>query len=275
MRLENETVVITGAAGGFGSRLCRSYGELGARVEALDVDARGLSRLKRGLSGTHRIKTAVLDVSNDRSMETYARKLAREKAFPIIWINNAGTAFPQPFEDATAKRFREIFEVNLNGVLNGTRAALKLMQRAGRGTIVNVASVTGYLPCPFMTSYAASKSAVIGFTKSLQAELSHRGSPVKLVLVSPGFADTAILRKNGDFPLPKLVSWMMASPETVARDIVDAVANGKEEVFPGWNALVFLALEKFMPKAAFRAFTRILASRNFPEMIGFKNVRSG
>jgi short-subunit dehydrogenase len=276
MRFEGNTVVITGAAGGFGTELCRLFGERGARIEALDIDARALARLKKTLPRALDIGTAVLDVTNGKRVNAYAAKLAREKKIPRVWINNAGTAYPEAFENAPAARFQRTLDVNLNGVLNGTRAALRLMQNGTNpsGTIVNVASVTGYLPSPFLTSYATSKFAVVGFTKSLQLELLHRGSPVKLVLVSPGFADTALLKANVEFPLPKIVSWMTARPETVARNILDAVIQGKDEIFPGLNARVLLAIGKFAPKAVFRAFTRLLAARNLKETIGWEHVRA-
>lgn len=275
MTFEGKTIVITGAAGGFGATLCRLFGERGARVEAVDIDPQALARLKKALPHSVKIKTTVLDVADGKRVNAYAAKLAREKKIPGVWINNAGTAYPEAFENATAARCQNTLDVNLNGVLNGTRAALRLMHSGGNpgGTIVNVASVTGYLPSPFLTSYAASKFAVVGFTKSLQFELSHRRSPVKLILVSPGFADTALLKANAEFTLPKIMSWMTASSATVAKDIVNAVIVGKDEIFPGLNAYFLLTIGKLAPKAIFRAFTRVLAARNFKEMIGWEGVR--
>ena len=122
-----------------------------------------------------------------------------------------------------------------------------LLETKGRGTIVNIASVTGHLPSPFLTAYSTSKYAVVGFTKGLQFELSHQKSPIKLILVSPGFADTPIIRTNEKFKLPKILEWMITRPETVAQNVLDAVISGKEEIFPGISAQALLALEKFTP----------------------------
>lgn len=272
---KNETVVITGAAGGFGTELVKLFRRKGARVFALDLSAPALKKLKAASEDEgFEIATRLVDVTRPEHFSDFAKALEAAGTLPGVWINNAGISYPEAFSLSPAERFQKILDVNLNGVIHGTRAALPLMQKRGQGTIVNVASASGHLPSPFLVSYSTAKHGVVGFTRSLQLELYHQASPVKLCLVSPGFADTAIMKTNPEFRVPKLIAWSVGSAEGVAREIVNAVARGKEEIFPGLSGTAMLAWYKYAPKPFFKLASRLFTARNFKEMIGLEGIRT-
>lgn len=273
--LKNETVVITGAAGGFGAELVKLFCHKGARIIALDLSAPALKKLKSVLEGSgFDITTRVCDVTKPGHFDDLSRTLEKSGMAPIVWINNAGISYPEAFSQSPAERFQKVMDVNLNGVIYGTRTALKLMQKYGRGTIVNVASASGHLPSPFLVSYSTAKHGVVGFTRSLQLELYQQASPVKLCLVSPGFADTAIMKTNAEFKVPKILKWSVGTAKSVAKEIVTAVIKGKDEIYPGLSGTAMLALYKYTPKSIFRFTSRFFTARNFKEMIGLEGIRT-
>lgn len=275
MNLKNETVVITGAAGGFGTELVKLFCRKGARVFALDLSASSLKKLKKSLEDLgHEITTRVCDVTKPEHFAAFCRELESAGTPPRVWINNAGISYPESFSTAPAERFQKILDVNLNGVIHGTRASLELMRKSGRGTIVNVASASGHLPSPFLVSYSTAKHGVVGFTRSLNLELHQQACPVKLCLVSPGFADTGIMKTNAEFKIPKILSWSVGSAESVAKDIVNAVVKGKDEICPGLSGNAMMALYKYVPRPLFRLTSRLLTARTFKEIIGLEGIRT-
>lgn len=275
MDLQNKNVVITGASGGFGRALCRLFAKKQANVIATDIDANALKKLKSDLQDEgFSIKTQRLDVTKTEDFEKFNAQLREKNIFPDVWINNAGISYPEAFSKTDAGLFDKIIDVNFRGVVNGTRAAFESMLVRRVGTVVNIASASGHLPVPFLSSYAASKHAVVGFTRSLQVELYQQASPVKMILVSPGFADTGIMKTNREFSVPKTMKWAVSTPDAVARDIVKAVEKGSEEIYPGLSASLFLSLYRFTPKSIFRLASRALTARNTRELLGLEGIRS-
>lgn len=275
MKLKNKTVVLTGAAGGFGWQLVPLLCKAGASVIALDLNAQGLKHLKSEVEKTgFEIATRVADVAKIADLQKIASELENQKILPDVWINNAGISYPESFANTPPETFQKIMDVNLNGVLNGSRVALGLMAQKQSGVIVNIASIAGHLPCPFLSSYVTSKFAVVGFTKSLQLELYQQASPIKVLLVSPGFADTPIMKTNKDFALPKYLQWTVSRPDTIAKGILNAIVTENEDSYPGLSGRAFLLFQKMAPKALFRFSTRMLTAKSFKELVGLEGIRS-
>lgn len=275
MNFKSKLIVITGAAGGFGAAMTRLFLKKGAAILALDRDLAALKKLRRScIDDGFEIETAVCDVTKPQDFERIADKLAKSARFPDVWINNAGISRPKAFSATSPADFARVMDVNFNGVVYGTRTALRLMETKQAGVIVNIASASGFLPSPFLISYSASKHAVVGFTRGLALELYQQASPIKLCLVSPGFADTAIMKSNPDFCLPKSFSWGVDSPQSVATAIVNAVASGKEEICPGLSAAGLMAFYRYAPKVVFKMASRAFTARNWKELIGLEGIRN-
>jgi NAD(P)-dependent dehydrogenase (short-subunit alcohol dehydrogenase family) len=228
MKIANKTVLITGANRGIGQALVE---------EAL---RRGARRVYAGTRQpmTHsdrRVTPLALDVTN----ATQIREAGGEVESLDILINNAGVS---PFDDLSDRHvLEEQLAVNLLGPYEVTQAFLPLLTRS-RGAIVNVLSLSSLAAVPFSPAYSISKAAAFSLSQSQRTLFAGRGISVHRVL--PGPVDTDMTR---DLKIPK------ASPDSVARAILDGVEKGEEDIFPdpmsesvaeGWRSSAVKALER-------------------------------
>jgi len=263
-------VVVTGAASGIGRSLVSEYLGKGLKVAALDRDEPALQALVAERSNTDLI-VANADVTEREELLELAAKLAQDHGAPDIWINNAGITTLGAFEKVSPEDFDRVLAVNFTGLVNGTRAALSVMQRPRKGKIVNVASVSGVVPAPYMTAYTASKHAVVGFTRALREEHEQRHSPIEVLLVLPGFAKTKIMESREGFEFPKWLEWMIDSSQNVAHEIVEGVAASRKEIIPTFNGRMMLKAHRLLPDLTTRS-SRILVARNWKELLGLHPI---
>ncbi len=244
MDLRNKIILITGAAGGFGKALCTQLVELDAQVIATDINLTELKKL-----ASEDVKTHKLDVISHNDFAALCAWLKKNKLTPDVWINNAGAAFPKAFAELSPTLFDRILDVNLKGVVNGTRAALSVINTKRESWVVNIASCAGHMPFAYNTAYCASKFGVVGFTQSLQLELKDQKSKIRVMLVSPGFAKTDIMCSNvKEFEVPAWLNLAVGTADQVARDIVRALKAGKEEIHPVKSAALLNGIHRFGPK---------------------------
>lgn len=177
-------VVITGASAGVGRATAQAFARTGARVGLI---ARGQDRLNAAAAEVRTLGGEALAVAADVAVseEVDVAAGAIEDVFgPIdIWVNNAMAAVLAPVLDTTADEFRRVTEVTYLGYVHGTLAALRRMHSRDRGVIVQVGSALAYRGIPLQASYCAAKHAIQGFTESLQVELLHEHSAVRVVSV--------------------------------------------------------------------------------------------
>lgn len=256
-------VVITGAAAGIGREVARLYGERGALVVAIDRDPSALADFEG--------PSIVADVAEKGALASAARRVVAEHGKPAVWINNAGVTLLGAFSDVSPERFQSVIDVNLGGVIEGTRAAMSVMVEPVRGTIVNIASIAGIVPAPFMSAYVASKHAVVGFTRSLRQELELAHSPLKVILVAPGFVRTQIMAPQGGFEFPEHLNFLVGKPEGVAREIVEGIEAGQAEIHPTASGKLFVQLNRIMPDLLRRS-SRLLVARDWKELLGFTRI---
>lgn len=267
-------VWITGAGSGIGRALAREFLGEGGRVLAIDMDSAALDDLKREteLLG-FRVDTVVVDVGDRRN---YLKTLEAEHAVrgaPGVMINNAGIAKVGGFSELGLEAFDKVLRVNFDGVVTGTAFALPRMAAAQGGIIVNMASLAGHLPAAFMTSYCASKFAVVGFTRALQSELSMSQSPVRACLVSPGFIETPIMNQEGA-PFPWYMRWLVSQPAEAARAIVRGLKAGRAEIYPDAGGRLMRRLNRLAPGWTVKS-SRILLARSFSQLVGAEPIRAG
>lgn len=174
MELTGKTVIITGATHGLGKALVLEF--LG---RASNVIASSNQVPKKGIITESRAIFIKADVRKQRQVENLANAALKKYKQIDIWVNNAGIWMPHsPAEEMDLNRVRQMVEVNLFGVINGCRSALKAMRKTGRGIIVNILSTSALEGRPGSSGYCASKYAAVGFTKSLRQELADDGLTV-------------------------------------------------------------------------------------------------
>ncbi|RXK54824.1 SDR family NAD(P)-dependent oxidoreductase [Oleiharenicola lentus] len=181
--LTGKVTLVTGASSGIGREIARHLAQRGARVF-------GTARNLKSASPVPGVEFVRMDVTDDASVSDAIQEIV-QKAGPIeMLVNNAGYGLTGALEETSVAEARDQFETNFFGVLRVTNAVLPGMRQAGRGRIINISSVVGFMPAPFMGIYTASKHALEGYTETLDHEVRQFG--VRAVLVQPAYTKSNI-----------------------------------------------------------------------------------
>lgn len=187
------TVVITGAAGGMGSKFVRRFIDNGDIVVATDTSDEALAKLAGSIS-SDRLHVSKADISDEGDTSALA-DLAKKKTGRVDVLINVAGFFPvQKFLDMTAADWRKIIDVNLTGTALMCKAMLPLMTGRGWGRIVNIGSASVFSGVEGQSHYVAAKSGVIGLSRSLAREFGGEGITVNVV--APGVTITATAKKT-------------------------------------------------------------------------------
>jgi NAD(P)-dependent dehydrogenase (short-subunit alcohol dehydrogenase family) len=195
-KLAGRHVFVTGASRGIGANIAAALAADGARVSLVGRDSGRLAAVAEELGGAEHAIAIVADVTDAKSVKQ-AFATARRQFGPVhILVNNAGQAAAAKFTDTDEALWHGILAVNLTGTYLCTREAVPDMLQAAFGRIVNIASIAGLRGAPYISAYATSKHAVIGFTRSLAMEYATRNITVNAVC--PGYTDTDIVKRAVD-----------------------------------------------------------------------------
>lgn len=248
-QLDGALVVVTGGARGIGAATARLFAQHGARVVLGDVDLDVAEATAATLPGA---RAARLDVT-DR--DSWAALIADLDAPIDVLVNNAGVMPLGHFEEESETTTDLILDVNVRGMLNGMRAVIPGMAEAGRGHVVNVASMAGMIPIPGMVTYNASKFAALG--ASLAARREYEVAGVAVCAILPSAVRTELssgAQLGGGMPT--------VDPEDVAAAIVDTLrTRAARTSVPKWVAPGWSLVEAFVPEPIERLARKLVDDR--------------
>ena len=197
-RFAGQVVMITGAAGGFGTAAAHRFAKEGARLVISDMCKSRLSVLSKQLSALGAKHVAdVIDITAEAEIVSHIEHALETFGTLDVAINNAGIGQAlRPLQDTDEADFDKIINVNAKGVFLGMKQQLKTMTQQRKGTILNIASAAGLVGAGHMAAYAASKHAVVGLTKAAADEVAKLG--IRINALCPSFAPTPLFNEMAD-----------------------------------------------------------------------------
>ena len=250
----SKVVVVSGVSSGIGRAAAEKFTARGCRVFGT---VRSLERAQP-IPGVVLVE---MDVRDDASVQRAVQVVMAQAGRIDVLVNSAGGTLLGAVEETSVAEAQSLFDTNLFGILRTTKAVLPIMRGQRAGRIINVSSVLGFLPAPYMGIYSASKHAVEGLSETLDHEV--RGFGVRVVLVEPSYTKT-----NLDLNAPQAASPISAydaeralvsraivrnvteapAPDGVAATIVDAALGAwRMRRTPKGQASLLSRLRRFMP----------------------------
>jgi NAD(P)-dependent dehydrogenase (short-subunit alcohol dehydrogenase family) len=248
-RLDGKVVVITGAARGIGLATARAFLREGSAVAISDVDEVALKDAASQLDG--RVLAEPCDVTDAASLRGFIDAVEQQLGPVDVMVNNAGIMPTGAVVEEPDALARKTLEINVLGVITGTKRALETMLPRGRGVIVTLASVAGESAVPGLATYNASKWGALGFTLAARAEVAEYG--VDVVAVLPAFVNTELTSgTNG------LAGFKNVEPEMVADAIVGAVRRPRAKVYVPRSVGAIVQTTALLPESVTRLIGRAL-----------------
>jgi short-subunit dehydrogenase len=249
--LAGQTAAITGAARGIGRATAAAFLRRGMRVAIGDVDLEAAERTATEL-GTRAVALP-LDVTERASFAAFLDG-AEEQLGPLdVLVNNAGIMPLGRFVDEDDETARRMIDINLHGVIIGTKLALERMLERDRGHIVNISSQAGKFGAPGGATYSATKHAVVGLTEAVRGELHLMGAHVDVSYVMPFVVNTELGSGLG-----KARGMSSLEPEDVAEAIVEALQHGTVDVWVPKSAKRQFLFGSLLPRALSERMARLV-----------------
>lgn len=266
MNQARPVAIVTGASSGIGRSTAQALAAHGFVVV-------GTSRRGSAEPAADGTLLLPLDVTSDTSVATLVQDVLDRFGRIDVLVNNAGIGLLGAAEESSAEQAARVLDVNVIGVVRMTNAVLPHMRERGRGRIVNVSSVLGLMPAPFMAVYSATKHALEGYSESLDHEVRELG--VRVLLVEPAYTSTSF---EGSALAPDRPLAAYDTQRTTAADVLAEAMRGADEASVVADVVVRAAtsrrprarstagplarrvavLRRFAPRAAFDSQVRKL-----------------
>jgi len=271
MQTASPVALVTGASSGIGRAAAAALVDAGFAVVGTSRDAANAEPLT-GVSFLD------LDVTSDESVRSLVEEVIEWFGRIDVLVNNAGVGAVGAAEESSIEQAKDVFDVNVFGLIRMSNAVLPHMRAQGSGRVINVSSVLGLIPAPFMAVYAATKHAVEGYTESVDHELREHG--VRMLLVEPAYTSTAFEASSlaPDSPLP-----LYAPQREVAREVLTTALRDADDPDIVAKVIVAAAIDS-KPKLRYTAgpmagrvslLRRIVPSSAFDKQIRKLNRLAG
>ncbi|WP_425436158.1 SDR family oxidoreductase [Mycobacterium terramassiliense] len=250
MKVSGKTVAVTGGARGIGLAIATALHGLGAKVAIGDIDEAAVHE------AGGRLGLAVrrgLDVTERQSFAAFLDAVEVELGPLDVLVNNAGVIAAGSAVDEPDAVTQRVLDVNIGGVILGTKLAAQRMLPRGRGHIVNIGSMGSVLPCAGIATYCATKHAVLGFTDSVRMETRGRGLHFSTIM--PTLTNTEMIAGVGHAR-----GFKNAEPQDVARAVVGVIAKPTRRVVVPRSMGIMASAQRLMPQGLAEAIGRAVGT---------------
>jgi NAD(P)-dependent dehydrogenase (short-subunit alcohol dehydrogenase family) len=264
-QITGKVVVVTGASSGIGRATALAFARQGANLVLAARDDEPLKQVAAECEAVGAPAIVVpTDVRDERAVTELGRRAVEAFDRIDVWVNNAGVYMLGKFEDMPPDAFRELYETNLFGTVNGARTAIPYL-RHSRGVLINIGSMASTMGIPYGTAYNSSKWAVRGFSDCLREELREEG--IDVVTVMPASIDTPLFDHAANYA-GKTMKPMdpVYAPEKVADKILSAARRPRPEIMAGGIGYASRILRALLPLDLFGPMmARQVRSKHFQE----------
>jgi NAD(P)-dependent dehydrogenase (short-subunit alcohol dehydrogenase family) len=229
---QGKVAVVTGGGSGIGAALTHALTSAGAQVYCTDLDLAAAERVAKDAPGPGAAFARRVDVTDPDAVRAVVDEVVETAGRIDLMFNNAGIVLVGEVLDQSLAEWNTIIDVNIRGVVHGIAAAYPHMAKAGSGHIVNTASAAGLMASGMLTSYCATKHAVVGMSLGLRTEA--KGHGIDVTVVCPSAVDTPILDKGAmagfpgrDFILGAERAKHAYAPADLARDVLAGIARNR------------------------------------------------
>lgn len=257
--LKNKVAVITGAGSGIGRALAIKLADEGCHLALSDINKIGLEETvsiiitSSKTDNSKNISSHVLDVANQEEVYQHADDVIAIHKHVDLLFNNAGVAAKNRLENMPYEDFEWVININMWGVVYGTKAFLPYLKQRPEAHIANIASINSMLGFPENGPYTMSKYAVQAFTETLIQE--YMGTNLHVSSVHPGGIRTCIASSTRNIKQKEAETFSKiaaTSPEKAAKTIIKGIKRNKEKIFVGPDAVFMQLLKRLFPNASVR-----------------------
>ena len=220
--LNNKIAIVTGASQGIGETIAVEMAKSGARVFCLARNKEALdSTVNKIISNGDKASAYSCDISNNKQFSEIVTNIFRDQGSIDILVNNAGITNDNLVMRMSDDQWDRVLNINLKGSFTSTRSVIKFMMKKKFGRIINITSIIGLTGNAGQANYAASKSGLIGMTKSIAKEVASRG--ITANCVAPGWIETAMTNQLSEDVKNKFLSQIPTGKIGYPKDIANTV----------------------------------------------------